>query len=242
VNVSFASLAEFPGWPSSANHKGYFESLLTKHAAKHVLEIGSGANPTLTPKYVTLNGISYVTSDADVRELDKADGAFERLVLDVSADVTSPELAGRFDCILSRMVGEHVSDGEQYHRNIFKMLKPGGISVHCFSALGALPFVANRVLPESVSDFLLQMYAHRPPKNGKFKAYYSWSRGPSKGMVKRFEGLGFEIISYTGYFGHNYYQSLPRLHRLEMMKAELLLKHPIPVFCSYSSLLLRKPR
>jgi 2-polyprenyl-3-methyl-5-hydroxy-6-metoxy-1,4-benzoquinol methylase len=242
VTISFQNLEEFPGWHNSTNHQTYFESLLTKQAAKYVLEIGSGANPILTPRYVHDKGISYVTSDVDSKELEKADPVFKRIVLDISSGILDPGLTGKFDCILSTMVGEHISYGAQYHKNIFKMLKPGGISAHCFSTLGAMPFVANRILPEPIADFLLQMYAPRDShKSGKFKAYYSWSRGPSKGMVRRFEGLGFEVINYTGYFGHNYYQSVPFLHRLETMKARRLLKHPIPMLCSYATILLRKP-
>lgn len=242
AKISFDRLEDFPGWISSTNHKSYFESFFNQHAPKAVLEIGSGANPTLTPEYVNENGISYVTNDVDARELEKADPAFQRLVLDLSVQVENSELAGKFDCVFSRMVNEHVSDGEQYHRNIYNMLKPGGISAHCFSTLWNFPLAANRFLSESISAILLQLYSpHDKYKSGKFKAHYSWSRGPSRKMINRFEGIGFEVLSYTGYFGHNYYRTIPFLHRLEMRKAEALLKHPIPMFCAYSTLILRKP-
>lgn len=240
--ISFKRLEEFPGWVWSPNHKAYFESFFRQHEPKTVLEIGSGANPTLTPEYVHEHGLSYITSDVDAKELEKADPAFQRRVLDLSVQVENPDLLGKFDCILSRMVNEHISDGEQYHRNIYNMLKPGGISAHCFSTLWNLPLAANRLLPEVVSEFLLQLYSPRNKhQNGKFKAYYSWSRGPSRNMIDRFEGLGFEVLQYTGYFGHNYYRTIPFLHRLEMRKAEALLKYPIPMLCAYSTLILRKP-
>jgi 2-polyprenyl-3-methyl-5-hydroxy-6-metoxy-1,4-benzoquinol methylase len=206
------------------------------------LEIGSGANPTLSPEFVRDKGISYVTNDADPAELEKADPAYQRLLMDLSTNVTDARLIGKFDCILSKMVNEHVSDGEMYHRNVYNMLKPGGISAHCFSTLWNLPLAANRLLPESVTGFLLQLYSPRDKhQNGKFKAYYSWSRGPSQKMISRFEGLGFEVLQYTGYFGHRYYLSIPFLHRLEMRKADLLVKYPIPLLCTYSTLILRKP-
>jgi hypothetical protein len=78
--------------------------------------------------------------------------------------------------------------------------------------------------------------------HGKFSAYYSWSRGPSNSMIRRFEEIGFEIIDYRGYFGHYYYQKLPWLHRLEMFKSKLLLKYPVPQLCSYARVVLRKPQ
>jgi 2-polyprenyl-3-methyl-5-hydroxy-6-metoxy-1,4-benzoquinol methylase len=238
--VSFQSVEEFPGWAKAPE---FFESLLSRYNSKRILEVGSGANPTLDPEFIRKNNLAYITSDVDPEELQKADPAFERLVVDLSVKDVDPALVGSFDCILSRMVGEHVSDGRQYHANIHKMLRPGGISAHCFSTLWSLPFATNRFLPEWVGDQLLRTFAPRDRhQHGKFKAYYSWSRGPSKSMIRRFESLGFEIIRYTGYFGHHYYRrGLRMLQPLEALKSKLLVEHPIPQLCSYSTLILRKP-
>jgi 2-polyprenyl-3-methyl-5-hydroxy-6-metoxy-1,4-benzoquinol methylase len=147
-----------------------YEALLNEHKAKSILEIGSGANPTFTPEYVRDKRLFYVTSDADGRELEKADAAFQRLVLDLSVNVTDPNLSGKFDFVLSRMVNEHVNDGELYHKNIYNMLKLGGISAHCFSTLWNLPLAANRFLPKSLSEFLLDLYSPRDKHhNGRMK-------------------------------------------------------------------------
>ncbi len=175
----------------------------------------------------------------------KADSAFEQLVLDLTGSKNvDPALTGRFDCVLSRMVGEHIKNGRQYHENIYKLLRPGGIAVHCFSALWAFPFTANYVLPERLTGALLNAISPRDEhQNAKFKAYYSWSRGPSSSMIRRFQNLGFEIARYTGYFGHGYYRRRwpIALDRLEKQKSKLLLKHPIPQLCSYATVVLRKP-
>jgi 2-polyprenyl-3-methyl-5-hydroxy-6-metoxy-1,4-benzoquinol methylase len=238
--VSFESADKFPGWGGAPD---LFKSLFAEHASKCILEIGSGANPTLASEFVRDNGLLYVTSDVNFQELEKADSAFQKLVLDLSVKTIDTALNEKFDCVLSRMVGEHISNGHQYHKNIYKMLRPGGISAHCFSTLWTFPFAVNRLLPESISDRLLQAFAPRNRhQQGKFKAYYSWSRGPSKGMIRRFEDLGFEVIRYTGYFGHSYYRSLPLLDRTEALKTRLLLKLPVPQLCSYSTLVLRKPK
>jgi hypothetical protein len=142
------------------------------------------------------------------------------------------------------MVGEHISDGEECHKNIYKMLRPGGISAHCFSTLWTLPFALNRLLPAWVTNPLLNIFGPRDEyRHAKFKAYYSWSRGLSKRMIQRFEGLGFEVLSYTGYFGHAYYRDrLPILEPMEILKSRLLLKYPVPQLCSYATLVLRKPK
>jgi hypothetical protein len=138
------------------------------------------------------------------------------------------------------MVGEHISDGEIFHRNIYKLLNPGGLSVHCFSTLYALPFLMNRFLDESLSNFLLGKFAPRDEENhGKFKAYYNWSRGPSKKMIERYKEIGFEIIEYNGYFGHNYYKKISPLNKLEQLKAKWLVEHAIPMLTSYATLVLK---
>lgn len=238
--IAFRTFEEFPGWGDAP---GFFKSLISEYECRRILEVGSGANPTLPAEYVRSTGLNYVTNDLSAEELVKADSAFEQLVLDLSTENLAPELTGSFDCVLSRMVGEHVKDGARYYRNIFRLLRAGGITAHCFSTLWCLPFAANRFMPDFASELLLNFVAPRDRhQHGKFKAYYSWSRGPSKQMVSGFENLGFQVLNYTGYFGHPYYRSrMPWLDRLETLKTRALVNHPVPQLCSYATLVLRKP-
>ncbi|MCW8803386.1 MAG: hypothetical protein OQK57_03225, partial [Ignavibacteriaceae bacterium] len=147
----------------------------------------------------------------------------------------------KYDFIFSRMVGEHIENGLAFHKNIFHLLNYNGKSFHCFSTLFSLPFIVNRILPDSLSNILLKKVASRDSyQHGKFKAYYSWCRGPSKNMIKRLEGIGFEIVEYVGYFGHNYYNKIALLRFLENIKSRLLLNKPVPNLTSYAHLILRK--
>jgi SAM-dependent methyltransferase len=240
MRIGFEYWEEFQGGLKSP---AYLKSLLAEYGCSHILEVGSGANPTLGPEYVRDGGRRYVTSDLSEDELAKADPVYELVVLDLSAKAVDSTLLNKFDCVFSRMVGEHVQNGEQYHKNIFRILQPGGIAVHCFAALGGLPFAVNRIVPDFLADRLLQFFSPRDRhKRGRFKAYYSWGSGPSKAMIARFESLGYEVIEYTGYFGHEYYMKrLPWLHRIEELKSRFLVRHPVPQFCSYATLVLRKP-
>jgi SAM-dependent methyltransferase len=237
--VSFAPFTDFLGWERGTD---FLTNLIDEYGCKRILEIGSGANPTLEPKVVHDKRLFYVTSDLSWEEMEKADPVYERLVLDLSADEMSPELLGEFDLVFSRMVAEHVSDGLKYHRNIFRLLRHNGVSAHCFSTLWSFPFAANRLLPEFLSARLLNEFAPRDVhRHAKFPARYSWSRGPSETMIRRFEGLGFEVVKYTGYFGHDYYKRVSTLlHRMELFKAGLLLRWPYATFCSYATTVLRK--
>lgn len=235
--ISFEPFTTFPGWDASLP-----KCLIEEHGCKSILEIGSGANPTIEPEFVRDRRLRYVTSDLSSDEMDKAPCAYQRIVFNSSAQSINANLVGRFDLVFSRMVGEHVSDGARFHRNIHTLLSTGGISAHCFSTLWALPFAANRFLPEFLSHSLLELFAPRDAhRHAKFPAQYSWSRGPSRRMIARFDKIGFEVLRYTGYFGHGYYRHLiPVLDRLEIKKTAFLLRYPLPAFCSYATLVLRK--
>ena len=239
--ASYQPVDEFPGWQRAPE---FFASLFREYSSKNILEVGSGSHPTFSADFVQQSNLSYVTSDIDPTELERADPAFERLVLDLSLPMIGPALTGTFDCVLSRMVGEHINGGRQFHENVYKVLRPGGISAHCFSTLWALPFVINRFTPEALSHRIADNISPRDKAEfKKFKAYYDWSRGPTKTMIRRFQRIGFEIIRYTGYFGHNYYApKIPLLDKLERQKTKFLVAHPVPQLCSYATLILRKPK
>ena len=241
ARIGFAEVEEFEGWSRAPQA---VQALVLQHGARRVLELGSGANPTLPIAFVREQRLEYTTSDVSQEELAKAPQGYRTLLLDLSSAPLPPALHGQYDFVFSRMVNEHVPDGEAYYRNIFALLSPGGITAHWFSTLYTLPFLINRLLPESWTDRLLEHFARRDAhQHSKFRAYYSWSRGPTAGMIARFQRLGFHILTYRGYFGHYYYaRRLGWLQKLEARKAAWLLRHPFPLACSYAHLLLQRPR
>lgn len=218
------------------------QSVIENHGCKSILEVGSGANPSLGPEYVRARHLRYVTNDLSEEELTKADAAFDRLVMDFAGEI-DPALYGQFDLVFSQMVSEHIHDGRRFHENIFKVLKPGGLAVHYLPCLGALPFMTNRVLPSGLTARLLRFFNPRDEmKKGKFKAYYSWALGPTRGMIGRFRSVGFEIVEYIGCYGHDYYRRRLRLlDNLEEIKSKMLVRYPVPWLCSYVTVFLRKP-
>jgi SAM-dependent methyltransferase len=241
AKVAYGGYDDFPGWDGAPQ---FFRSLIERSGARSVLEIGAGANPTLAPAYVREQGLRYTTNDVSTEELAKAGPDYETLCLDMATADRGALPESAFDLIFSRMVNEHVSDGRRYYRNILDTLAPGGISAHCFSTLYAAPFVVNRLLPDSLSGRLFEAVVPRAGgRHDKFSAHYSWSRGPSRRMIDRLTGLGFEVVEYRGYFGHRYYarRGLGLLNRLEEVKSAWLLEHPLPALTSYAAVILRKP-
>ncbi len=241
TRIAYEHWLEFPGWAAAPS---YLAGLIERESSTSVLEIGAGANPTLSPSEVEARGLRYTTNDVSASELEKADPAYDRLLLDMAAasEATLPREA--FDLVFSRMVNEHVVDGERYYRNIFGVLRPGGVTAHCFATLYALPFVANRLLPERVTSRVLDIFHPRDRfQHDKFPAVYSWSRGPSTRMIERLTAIGYEIVEYHGYFGHEYYshRALRPLRALEEAKSRWLCAHPIAALTSYAVVVMRKP-
>ena len=231
---------EFPGWDKAST---LILRLIEQHHCKRILEVGGGANPCLSLDAIAAYDLDYTTNDVSPVELAKADDRYKTLCLDVGGALPPAAPRESFDLIFSRMVNEHVADGARYYRNIYQLLSRGGYTFHCFSTPFTLPFVVNRVLPERLSSLLLDAVAPRddPEHHGKFHAYYNWCVGPSVRMVQRLSDIGFDVLEYNGYFGHEYYAAYPALQRLEEAKATWLSQHPTHLLTSYASLLLRRP-
>jgi SAM-dependent methyltransferase len=240
--VTYSTYLEFPGWNMAP---GFMREIVEREAATSILEVGAGRDPTFGVDEVRARGLSYAVNDIDADELELVDPAYETACFDMSGALPAEIGARQFDLIFSRMVNEHVADGARYYRNIFGLLKPGGLTVHFFATLFTVPSLTNRFLPEALSAPLKTFSFGRAEgeygEYEKFPARYSWCRGPSPAMRKRFTEIGFEVESYVGYFGHGYYGRVPPLHKLELVKTRWLLRHPVDALTSYAVVVLRRP-
>lgn len=227
-------------------YTGYVQDAITKSKARRVLELGGGANPLLPLEFLQRNGIEYTVLDISSDELAKAPIGYKKMCCDIgSAQMDFGGHGGEYDLVFSKMLAEHVKNGEQMHRNVFKLLAPGGKAVHYFPTLYAPPFVVNRVIPEALADRMLQWLEpgrEKEGNQGKFPAYYSWCRGPTKRQLQRFRGLGYDVDEYIGFFGHkNYYRKFPLVRDLHSGLCHWLASHPIPDLTSSTYVLLTKP-
>jgi SAM-dependent methyltransferase len=240
--IGYRHVNEFIGWEKAF---GFYSKLQREYACKQILEIGVGSDPIFSVEYINENQINYFINDISPYEIEKIKGgsSYEVLICDLSKKKGSAVLPrDSFDMVISRMVNEHIKDSHTYFENIFNILKPGGVTVHSFSCLYTMPFLVNFLMPDVVTEFFISAFTRRnSSRHSKFKAYYSWCRGPSKLMQKKFLSIGYEIIEFVGYFGHFYYKKkLPIMHKLEMLKTDLLCKHKVSHLCSYGHVVLRK--
>lgn len=232
--ISFGHSREFwDGYPA------FLQNLIIESGATEVCDIGGGANPMLDLGFLRAHRIGCTVLDIAEGELDKAPAEYAK----IAADVASPafDIRDRFDFAFSKMLAEHVRDAEQFHRNVHQMLDPGGIAFHFFPTLFAFPFFVNRILPESGSSGLLGIFSPRDKiKHAKFPAYYDWCRGPSQKMIRNYERIGFEVLQYRGFFGHEYYRRIPPLDALQKRFEDHLVQKPVPFFTTYACVVLKK--
>jgi len=225
-------------------YENYVRELALKEGAENIAELGGGAKTILADNERWGFAGKRIIVDISAEELAKAEAEndVETRVLDLCKPV--PDGREVYDIVFSKMLCEHVPDGQAFHQNCFDLLKPGGLAVHYFPTLYTLPFVLNRLIPEEAARKLLRKIQPGRidnPKYEKFPAYYQWTTGPTKRAIRRFESVGFELEAWHGAYGHHYYHLLKPLDAVEQAKSRFLTKHPVPALTSFAVVTLRKP-
>ena len=210
---------------------------------KKICDIGGGANPLLSLDFINEHGLDYTILDISEEELAKAPDGYQK----IKADITDPNLDLKldrgYDLAISKFLAEHVKSGYIFHKNVLRLLREGGYAFHMFPTLYDLPFLLNRIAPGNLSESLLLSIApHRTKEGnqGKFPAYYSWCKGPTKVQIAKFENLGYVVENYVGLYGAPYLGKIPLIGELKMRLSHQLINHPIPWLTSYAQVLLQK--
>lgn len=218
------------------------ERMIEMRGFCRIIELGGGANPSLSPEFVSDHGIEYTLLDISQAELDKAPQGYAKVCSDICAEQFSGHI--EYDFAFSRMLAEHVTDGATFHRNVYALLRRGGVAFHFFPTLFAPPFVVNWMLPETMAETLLHLLQpgrERSGKLGKFPAQYSWCRGPLRSQIRKFEQLGYQVEEYAGFYGHGaYYQKIPFLRGMHEYLSQVLSRRPVPALTSFAQIVLIK--
>jgi ubiquinone/menaquinone biosynthesis C-methylase UbiE len=218
----------------------FIKNQVEEHQACKICDVGGGANPVLPLQFINKNQLDCTVLDISSTELEKAPKGYKKLVQDIEAEDFIP--TEQFDLVITKMMAEHLKNGRLFHKNIFCMLKPGGVAVHYFPTLFALPFLVNKLIPEWLSSMLLDILLPRDRYQlGKFPAYYSWCFGPTPTMLRMLTEIGYEIDMYKGLFGHTYFARIPILRDLHRAYTQYLVRHPNPYLTSFAQVVLRKP-
>ena len=223
-----------------SEYPAFVQRSVLELGVRKLCDVGGGANPVLSMQFINDNRLDCTVLDISITELNKAPTGYKKLVQDVEAEDFVP--TDQFDLVVTKMMAEHLRNGRVFHRNVFSMLKPGGVAIHYFPTLYALPFLVNKLMPERLSSFLLDIFLPRDRHRlGKFPAYYSWCYGPTSSMLGMLIETGFEIMQYRAFFGNSYYSRIPLVRNLHDAYTRFLAKHPTPYLTSFAQVVLRKP-
>jgi SAM-dependent methyltransferase len=227
------------GW---RNYKPIIKSLAENLHLKRLCEIGGGRNPIFTPEEMREMGCTFTVNDISQSELDHGPGGYDKLCLDIASDIgdAKPE---QFDLMFSQMVFEHVRDMKQAWRNVHTLLAPGGVALAFFPTLYALPFVINKLLPETVTGPIVRaIYPHRS-NNGrapKFPAYYDYCFGDGRILKPMLDEIGFREHHVLPFWGHDYFKSVPVVREIDNAFNKLAAKRHWSQFTSYAYVMVRK--
>lgn len=224
------------------NHYAYLTDLIIYKNLKKICEIGGGANPLLPLEFIKQHQLDYTVMDVSSEELSKAPQGYIKVLGDITSD-NMDHLKNNYDLVFSKMLAEHVRFGEKFHQNIKQLLKADGMAFHFFPTLYSIPFTLNKIVPESLSEKLLNCISKERSNmgnHGKFPGYYSMCYGPTKKQIRLLENIGYRVDAYTGFFGHDYFKSMGILNWLSNLITAFLLKYPIAKLTSYSYVVLTK--
>ena len=130
---SLGRIEELDKFPGFARVGDFIKSIIIESNSKAIGDVGGGRLPAIDLNFVRKHGLTYHLFDIAADELARADSGYEKIQIDVTcsdAEFASVKRPGNFDLIFSHMVLELLQDPLQAHRNFFKMLRPGGLSVH----------------------------------------------------------------------------------------------------------------
>jgi len=206
--------------------------LVAPYPAARILELGAGRWPSFKIAEMPSTVESYTVNDISAGELALLPAGYDKACFDVSGDASS--FTDTYDVVFSRFLAEHVRDGVAMHRNVFRVLRPGGVAFHLIPTLYALPFVLNKLAPERFTTPLLKWLSPRRAISPKFPAYYSACYGNPVRMAAMLRDIGYKKIEIRPFFGHFYYENIPLLSSLHRRFSAMAADHNWNNLSSYA--------
>jgi SAM-dependent methyltransferase len=188
------------------------KAIVANQQEADILELGAGRWPSFRLAEMPSSVRSYTVNDISETELALLPEGYEKACFDVSGDAAN--FQNSYDVVFSRFLAEHVPDGYAMHRNVYQVLKPGGVAFHLIPTLYALPFVINKYFPERLTTQILKIFSPRRAISPKFPAHYSACFGDPAKMQALLTDIGFKKVEVRTFYGHFYYEKIPVLNGL----------------------------
>jgi len=208
------------------------KSLVARYPAAKILELGAGRWPSFRLAEMPGTIESYTVNDISEHELSLLPAGYEKACFDVSGDAEN--FTDSYDVVFSRFLAEHVPDGVAMHRNVYRVLKSGGVAFHLIPTLYAFPFVLNKLAPERLTTPLLKILSPRRAISPKFPAHYSACYGSPARMKAMLHEIGYQRVEVQTFYGHFYYEKIPLLRSIHRSFSALAARRNWHLLGSYA--------
>jgi hypothetical protein len=128
----------------------------------------------------------------------------------------------------------HVPDGVAMHRNVYRVLRSGGVAFHLIPTLYALPFLLNKLAPEQLTTPLLKLFSPRRTISPKFPAHYSACYSNPERMESTLLEIGYRQVEVRTFYGHFYYEKIPLLRSIHRKFSALAARRDWHRFGTYA--------
>jgi SAM-dependent methyltransferase len=208
-----------------------------------LLEIGGGRDPAFATA-ARENGLRLIVNDIDPLELARVPEGVDTACFDVAGDISRrPELYGAFDIVASRMVFEHIRNVPAAWRNIYRILRPGGVGLAFFPTLYAWPFLLNHMLPDDIARRIVERVFPARAADGDnpvFPPVYHWCYGDEAKLRRMLDPIGFSEIHILPFWGHHYLDRVPVLRELDFAFNRFCAAIDWRFFTTYAYVVVRK--
>ena len=194
------------------NYKTVVQALCAKIGANRIVEIGGGRDPLFTRGEIEQLGVELIVNDISAGELARLPAGYRTACFDVAGDISGvAHLRGSFDLAFSRMVFEHVEDGQRAWANLYQLLAPGGVALAFIPTLYSAPFVLNWLLPDKLAAAIVRRFFpnRADEKDPVFPARYSWCFASDNRLRPMLSDIGYREIAILPFYGHGYYGGFP---------------------------------
>ncbi len=206
--------------------------IVAEQGQADILELGAGRWPSFRLTEMPSTVKSYTVNDISETELALLPKGYKKACFDVSGDAAN--FASNYDVVFSRFLAEHVPDGIAMHRNVYQVLKPGGVAFHLIPTLYAVPFIINKYFPERLTVQILKIFSPRRAISPKFPAHYSACFGNPEKMQALLQNIGFKKVEVRNFYGHFYYEKIPVLNGLHRRFSALAARRNWTMLSSYA--------
>lgn len=202
-----------------------------------VLDVGGGKGPAIPLDIKTSYRLMVVGLDISQAELDAAPpGCYDRILCcDICRACSLPET----DLVVSRAVTQHVKEPAVMYENVFRALKPGGITLNFMPNKFAFFALFNATIPNGISKPLLNYFYPESKEGQGFPAFYR-NCYPS-GMAALMRQIGFIDIEFRFYYRSEYLSFFLPFHFFELGWQLLTSRLRLPSLCETFIVSARRP-